>query len=253
MGTFLIFCIVHPLHPGGPIVAPVDSQRLATHLRRRSVGFLQREGRSWACFLVTYQSGDGGWKGYFSFRPEDGEWQDDDIRTATIFLEASEGEINRKARGLGRPLLLGLLASALHSRWSKSGDKPPQLRRWFRKLLAENVRQGTPLEEDASREANELTLHHLESLYESYRTDQVAHFIALLRPEDFSQAVDRILEGQRVDFSSRDQLQLAMLVVEHIETLLPLPPFPVWAEDFMAHRETYHLYAHTLHRTGRLP
>jgi len=41
--------------------------------------------------------------------------------------------------------------------------------------------------------------------------------------------------------------------VEHVEHLLHLPPFEVWAEDFLANPEAYRLYAHTLHREGRLP
>ncbi len=44
-----------------------------------------------------------------------------------------------------------------------------------------------------------------------------------------------------------------MMVVERIEGLLSLPPFEVWAEDYLANREEYALYAHTLHREGRLP
>jgi hypothetical protein len=96
-------------------------------------------------------------------------------------------------------------------------------------------------------------LARLRSLYASYRLDQVVHLIALLKPEDFDATVARILSGRRVDFESDDQLQLAMLVVERLEGLLPLPPFEVWVEDFLAHRDRYQAYAHTLHREGRLP
>lgn len=71
-------------------------------LRRRSVGFLEADDESWSCFLVTYQSEEGGWRGYFSFRPSDGHAEEDEIRTADIFLEESEGQIDQKARGLGR-------------------------------------------------------------------------------------------------------------------------------------------------------
>ena len=88
---------------------------------------------------------------------------------------------------------------------------------------------------------------------EGDRLDQVCHFIALLRPDDFESAVDRILEGQPVDFGAKDRLQLAMMVVEYIEALIPMPPFEVWTVDFLANREEYLLYAHTLHREGRLP
>jgi hypothetical protein len=44
-----------------------------------------------------------------------------------------------------------------------------------------------------------------------------------------------------------------MMVIEFIEQRLPLPPFEVWAEDYLAHPDAYRLYTHTLHRTGRLP
>jgi hypothetical protein len=48
-------------------------------------------------------------------------------------------------------------------------------------------------------------------------------------------------------------MQYAMMVVDHIEELLPLPDFETWARDFLDHPETYRLYTHTLHREGRLP
>jgi hypothetical protein len=96
-------------------------------------------------------------------------------------------------------------------------------------------------------------MSELRSLYASYRLDQVAHFIALVRPEDFESAVDSILEGQVFDFGAKDRLQFAMMVVEYIEKRLPLPPFEVWLEDYQAHSSGYQLYAYTLHREGRLP
>ena len=111
---------------------PLDS------LRRRSVGFLKREDQSWACFLVTYRRRGGRWRGYFSFRPQEGGTEQDEIRTADIFMEDSEGQIDLKARGLGRPLLSGLLSSALQTR--DHGDAhPPHLRKWFRSYLKTNV------------------------------------------------------------------------------------------------------------------
>ena len=234
-------------------------------VRRRSVGFLEREGESWACFLVTFRDRELRWHGYFSFRPADGEAEEDAIRTADIFLEASEEEIDRKARDLGRPLLKGLLASALHTRKQSEGSSP-RLRRWFRTMLSENSRElagdweaptredprtGPPPGTSAGEEEGELS--RLRSLYESYRLDQVAHFICLVRPEDFREAVDRILDGRSFEFGARDRLQFAMMVVEHIEERLPLPPFEVWVEDYLAHPEEYRLYAHTLHRERRLP
>jgi hypothetical protein len=93
----------------------------------------------------------------------------------------------------------------------------------------------------------------LRSLYASYRLDQVAHFISLVEPDHFVEAVDRILEGKKVDFRTSDRIQWAMMVVEFVEQRIPLPPYEVWVEDFLGYPETYRLYAHTLHREGRLP
>ncbi len=224
-----------------------------SRLRRRSVGFLDRDDESWACFLVTYRKEQHRWHGYLSFRRSDGI-EEDEIRTADIFLESSEAEIDRKARSLGRPLLSGLLASAVDARARRSGGSP-ELRRRFRRLLADSSRDlgGEWAAQATEEDPSGVPVPVLRSLYASYRMDQVAHLIALLRPADFQAAVDRILEDQSIDFSARDRLQFSMMVVERIEDLLPLPPFEVWVEDFLAHRDEYRLYAHTLHRARRLP
>ncbi len=220
--------------------------------RRRSVGFLDREGEEWSCYLVTSQDDDGRWRGFFSFRPKDGEMEEDEIRTADIFIEASEAEIDRKARGLGRPLLSGLLSSALHTREVQSRDTP-HLRRWFREMLQTRTRELAGEWEEEDHDPDDRTLGDLRSIYSSYRMDQVAHLIALLRPEDFQSAVDRILEGQTFDFGAKDRLQFAMMVVEHLERLLPLPPFEAWAQDYLSHPEEYRAYTYALHRDGNLP
>lgn len=229
--------------------APSGAQVPPHRIKRRSVAFLQRADRSWSCFLVTYPDGDGHWRGHFAFRPSDGA-DDDEIRTADIFIETGDGEVHRKARQLGRPLLAALLDSALHVR-SRRDDASPFLRRWFRDLLAEH--STSPSQADGEPAGAEPALDELRSLYASYRLDQVAHFIALVDPEHFDAAVTSILDGLGVDFSARDRLQLAMLVVAHIEDRLPLPPFEVWVRDFLAHRDRYRAYAHALHREGRLP
>ncbi|HKJ02773.1 MAG TPA: hypothetical protein VJ997_09970 [Longimicrobiales bacterium] len=214
--------------------------------RRRSVAFLEHENETWACFLVTYPGTRGGWSGFFSFR-SGAEEAEDEVRTAEIFLEASEAEIHEKARGLGRPLLSGLLASAIHT----SRKKTPPLRRQFRNLLTENAREMSP--EWSGDHVPERNESELRSLYASYRLDQVVHLISLVDPKAFEDTVDRILTGSSIDFRTSDRIQFAMIVVEHIERLLPLPTFEVWAEDFTARPEAYRLYAHTLHREGRLP
>jgi hypothetical protein len=201
---------------------------------------------------VTFQDQGLRWHGYFSFRPKEGDFGDDEVRTADIFLESSEAEIDQKARGLGRPLLSGLLASALHTR-EQSEEGSPRLRRWFRKMLAENSQELVGEWPAESESEEQLDLGQLRSLYASYRLDQVCHFIALVHPEDFQGAVDRILEGRVFDFGAKDLLQFSMMVVEFIEDHLPLPPFEEWAKDYLAHKNDYALYAHTLHRVGRLP
>lgn len=215
------------------------------------MAFLEHEDETWACFLVTYADRAGGmWHGFFSFRPGSGEAAEDEVRTADIFIEGSEAEIHEKARGLGRPLLNGLLASAVHTSRKKAAASP-RLRARFREMLAENAQElAGDWEGEESAGPEEAGL---QSLYASYRLDQVAHFICLVEPGDFEAAVDRILDGERVDFKTSDRVQFAMMVVEHIESRLPLPPFEVWREDFLAHPESYRLYAHTLHREGRLP
>ena len=48
-----------------------------------------------------------------------------------------------------------------------------------------------------------------------------------------------------MDFGSKDVLQFAMMVVEFIEHSLPLPPFELWAEDFLDNQEALRpLYPH---------
>jgi len=221
--------------------------------RRRSVAFLEHEDETWACFLVTFPGDGGRWQGFFSFRPGDGEAAEDEVRTADIFIEDSEAEIHEKARGLGRPLLGGLLSSALHTR-SRNGQASPRLRRRFRDFLAENARElSGDWDEDGHPFPTGEEIETLRSLYASYRLDQVCHLICLLDPADFEETVDQILDGESVDFRTSDRIQFAMMVVEHLEKLMPLPPLDVWARDFRAHPETYRLYTHTLHREGRLP
>lgn len=217
---------------------------------RRSVAFLEQDGDTWACFLVTRATREGRWHGYFSFRPGHGEAETDEIRTADIFLEESEAEIHDKARGLGRPLLTGLLSSALHTS-GRSAGSAVRLRHRFRELITDKAEAAGRLSDPVPTDAPDTD--DLRSLYTSYRLDQVAHFICLVETADFDQAVDRILDGESIDFRAKDRIQFAMMVVEYIERRLPLPPFEVWAEDYTRHPDAYQLYAHTLHREGRLP
>lgn len=243
-----------------PTPPPAASPPHRVH--RRSVGFLERDGARWACFLVTFPVDDERWRGYLSFRPSDGQEGGQEVATTEIFVEGSEGEIHQKARGLGRPLLSALLDSALHIR-ARARHSSPFLQRWFKEVLAEQglsltLRRApadTPSPTAPAPEADDASeeLDRLQSLYASYRMDQVAHFIALVHPDDFQRAVEEILNGQSIDFAARDRLQLAMLVVERIEASLPLPPFEEWVRDFLAHRTEYARYAYALHRRDALP
>ncbi len=215
--------------------------------RRRSFCFLERGGERWSVFLATYAGEDGRWRGYFSFRTGAAGLEGQDIRTTDLFVESAEADVDARARGLGRPLLESLLESALHTherRYGMSAD----VRRWFRRLLASRSEAMVP-----PGGAREPSLSHLRSLYDSYRIDQVSHLIALVDPADFRELVDRVLEGREIDFRASDRLQLAMLVVQEIERHLPLPPFEVWVEDYMARPEVYQRYSHQLHREQAAP
>ena len=242
------------LPPGGLGIfrSPFPRAKTTLRERRRSVAFLETQGDTWACFLVTFPGDAGSWHGYFSFRPSHGEAAEDEVRTTDIFIEDSEDEIHEKARSLGRPLLAGLLESALYTADGNGGAS--RLRGRFRSLLVQNsvdIAGDWSGEEAPSQHDPEV--ESLRSLYASYRLDQVAHFICLVDQGAFEHAVDQILDGESVDFLAKDRMQYAMMVVDHIERLLPLPDFATWAEDFLAKPETYRLYTHTLHREGRLP
>lgn len=219
------------------------------HARCRSFCYLDRNGEQWLAFLVTYPDEGGLYRGYFSFRPTEGDPDLPEVRTASLFVENSEAEVDYRARGLGRPLLLALLESALDTHERRQGASP-DTQRWFRQILAENAAGLVP---DIGPDPTNLTLSHLRSLYDSYRLDQVAHLIALIDPEDFRVFVEQVLDGQTIDFRARDRLQFAMIVVQELERRLKLPPFEIWVEDYLAHREEYQIYSHALHRGGELP
>ena len=212
------------------------------------------EEETWSCSLVTFVGRDGQWHGHLAFRPQSGDGESDEVRTADIFIEASEAEIDHKARGLGRPLVRGLLSSALHTWQVAAAGQPPRTHGWFKKTLMKNSKElSAPTKGGPDGTGETLDAVKLRSLYQSYRLDQVCHLITLVAPEDFEEMVDSILAGQRVDFAAKDRLQLGMLVIEYIEARIPMPPFDVWLEDFLANKDEYVLYAHALHREERLP
>lgn len=240
-------------HPAPIDPAPLPRAMTKLNEHRRSVAFLEHGDEPWTCYLVTFPTDEGTWHGYFSFRPGHGEVEVDEVRTTDIFVEASEAEISYKARSLGRPLLAGLLESSLHTSRA-NGRIETRLRGRFRTLLTENAVEiaGDWTGEQAPPPTRE-ELDRLRSLYASYRLDQVAHLICLVDPRDFEEAVDEILRDGSIDFHAKDRVQYAMMVVDHLERLLPLPDFETWAGDFLDNPEAYRLYTHTLHREGRLP
>jgi hypothetical protein len=214
--------------------------------RCRSFCFLERDGQRWTAFLITYLRPDNFWRGYFTFRSAITGSGLEEVRTADLFVEETEEEVDLRARGLGRPIVRALLDSAIGTHERRRGFSP-QLHSWFRELLAERS-TGRPF---AGRDS--LTLAELQSLYESYRLDQVAHLIALIEPDAFREMVEILLDGRRIDFRERDKLQLAMIVVQDLERRLPLPTFEVWAADYVERTATYQHYTHDLHHGDALP
>jgi hypothetical protein len=222
-------------------------------MRCRSFCFLNRGGERWTAFLITYLRLDGQWRGYFTFRTANEGLDQSEIRTADLFVEEKEEEVDARARGLGRPLLLALLESSLDTHQRRQGFSP-DLQRWFRKVLVDHAaEQKTTRFPGSAGAASPPSLEDLHSLYESYRLDQVAHLIALMDPGDFKEMVEVLLDGRRIDFQERDRFQLAMSVVQDLERKLLLPPFERWVEDYLAHADEYHRYADALHGEGTLP
>src|SRR3954471_13980511 len=151
--------------------------------RCRSFCFLERNGQRWTAFLITYLRVDNYWRGYFTFRSAIEQAGMEEVRTADLFVEETEEEVDLRARGLGRPIVSALLDSAIGTHERRRGFSP-QLHKWFRELLSERS-GGRPF---AGRESP--TLAELQSLYDSYRLDQVAHLIALIDPDTFRELVE---------------------------------------------------------------
>lgn len=231
-------------------VAPTGSSAPALHRGRcRSFCFLERQDERWTVFLETYLGEDSRWRGRFTFRTAEGGFAEADIATTDLFVEDTEAEVDLRARGLGRPLVRALLDSSIHT-WERRRGASAEVGRSLRGVLA---RHSASLTDGIAITPTDLTVDHLKSVYESYRIDQVVHLISLTPADDFSALVARLLDGREIDFRARDRLQLAMLVVQEIERFLPLPPFEIWVEDYLAHQPTYQDYAHRLHRGGELP
>jgi len=215
-------------------------------VRCRSFCFLEHAGERWTAFLITYADTRGWWRGYFAFRSPGEDVEIGEIRTADLFVEASEAEVDHRARSLGRPLLRALLESALETRERRRGYSP-ELHRWFRGVLARTAadrRSRTP----ASQQDEPPSLAELRALYESYRVDQVAHLVALLDSDIFRELVEILLDGRRIDFQAHDRFQLAMGIVQDLESRLPLPPFEAWTQDYLARPGVYRSYAEAIQR-----
>lgn len=236
--------------------ASVAALPATTRLRCRSFCFLERDDGRWTVFLITYQRPDGQWRGYFTYRSAGVDAALGEIRTADLFVEASEADVDQRARGLGRPLLLALLGSALETHERRVGYSP-ELHAWFRAMLRQAAAEradargadgdaapGVP----AGHATSMPSLGELRGLYESYRVDQVAHLVALLEPDDFRELVEVLLDGRRIDFRARDRFQLAMSIVQELERRLPLPPFELWTRDYLLHGDAYRSYAAALRR-----
>jgi hypothetical protein len=238
--------MVAPKPNPDPSPAATRAAALTARTRCRSFCFLEYEGEPWTAFLVTYAERDGYCRGHFMFR-SGGVAESGEIRTADLFVETSEEAVDARARSLGRPLLQSLLQSAVHTQQRRSGVTNTYAK-WFRDLLSRSAQQHA---EDAPTDP-EQSLQRLKSLYESYRTDQVCHLIALTDPADFRLIVEKLLDGREIDFRARDRFQLAMIVVQELEKRLPLPPFEMWVEDYLARTGTYEEYSNRLH-SGELP
>ena len=237
------------------MAAPISNQESSTQSTRtaalartrcRSFCFLEHNGEPWTAFLVTYSERDGYWRGHFMFRSAVMAPDNNEIRTADLFVETSEEAVDTRARSLGRPLLESLLQSAVHTAQQRRGVTHTYAK-WFRELLSRSAQQHTDEAQDPAR-----SLQRLQSLYASYRTDQVSHMIALTDPAAFRQLVEKLLDGREIDFKARDRFQLAMIVVHEIEKRLPLPPFETWVEDYLRQPAVYENYARRLH-SGELP
>ncbi len=238
------------------MVAPISNPESSPPLTRaaalartrcRSFCFLEHNGEPWTAFLVTYSERDGYWRGHFMFRSALMAPDSSEIRTADLFVETSEDAVDARARSLGRPLLESLLQSAVHTQQQRRGVTHTYAK-WFRELLSRSSQQHT---EDAVQDPTR-SLQRLQSLYESYRTDQVSHLIALTDPAAFRQLVEKLLDGREIDFKARDRFQLAMIVVQEIEKRLKLPPFEIWVEDYLRQPAVYDNYSRRLH-SGELP
>ncbi len=226
---------------------------LTDRRRTRSVGFLVHEGCRWSCYLVTYRTGARTWRGHLTFRTTRAQ-SVRSVRTAPIFLEQEEDAIDRKARQLGRPLLSALLSSALQVETTAeevAGTGPGSdqemrsgVRSWVEGALRDRASRGpAPVQDRSAGRAR----------YETYRIDQLTHLVTLMDAASLEDLVMEVLDGERFEFGARDRLQFALLVVQRLEALLPLPPLQVFLEDLAAHPAEHERYRHQLYQGDPLP
>ena len=169
--------------------------------------------------------------------------------TAEIFIESSESAIDRKARQMGRPLLQALLSSSLEveeaSRQEALAGR--EVRGWVREALRDRASDNGVPEGGAVSEVS-----GQRSRYETYRIAQMAHLVALMGQEALDQLVEEVLQGERFEFGAKDRLQFAMMVVQRLEALLPLPPLEVFLADYARRPLEYDTYHHDLYAGGEL-
>ena len=162
------------------------------------------------------------------------------VETAEIFLEEDEAAIDRKARTLGRPLMAALLSSALEVDAVSRQAAREGVHGWVQAALRD--RASACSDRQAAGAVAERRAR-----YETYRIDQLTHLVSLMDPSSLADLVEGILSGERFEFGSRDRLQFALLVIQRLEELLPLPPLDVFLRDLEQHPVEHERYHHQLH------
>jgi hypothetical protein len=159
---------------------------------------------------------------------------------------------------MGRPLLRALLSSALEveeaARQRALGGR--EVRGWVREALRDRAADNEGPDVDGSGiegTGEPQSLSTPRSRYETYRIAQMAHLVALMDKEALDRLVEEVLRGESFEFGAKDRLQFAMMVVQRLEALLPLPPLEVFLEDYARSPLEYDRYLHDLYAGGELP
>lgn len=78
----------------------------------------------------------------------------------------------------------------------------------------------------------------LKRLYERYRERQVLSFLSLL-PREGIRPLYRTARRWAVERDLHQEKDPLATLARYCQTILPLPPFPVWLEDFREHQGAY--------------